>query len=557
MIKDVFSTASNILRDESGANFGDNSGDIQLGEWYNEGNLEYDNFFEFIKSEVKIIDKQSRKISFELNAEQEYFVRNMRKRNTTLKGRQIGSTTIVSIIALYFALINDNYRVVVVSKDKGLAGKIIGVMGRIFLDFSNVVKAKIVLINGKKNENDECMGSVDSLIFNNGSSITASTSSRGHTCNFLFSSDATSGRRGTMQETITGSTESVSLFGRFNIQVFESTSVSDGGANAKELFLSYCRLAKRNEDRGDTNWKFFMFFWHKHEEYRLDYPPLNLTSHQKEYFSGYFSGVEIELGDKLSEKSRNWYMNKAVSEYDIFNPISGRSDSLKSEHPSTAEEVLSVSVSTTILGKTMSQLHTNGNIREDELFMEGRNVFCIMDFDIEKPSSFIFIQHAGGSRYNVINCIKLKDTTLEKVSELIERLRSKLNYMIPFIILPHDLNKRTPAGGTWVDYFNEQYNNIRAYGLQIESVEKGIIMMKDLLPDYTFKVPECNTLLESLTNATYDSNKSSRVPVVKHDKHSHFFSAMRYFISNTSKIKDMLNRVSVVNSSNNIISLPF
>lgn len=103
----------------------------------------------------------------------------------------------------------------------------------------------------------------------------------------------------------------------------ESTARGRGGA-----FYTMCKKAMEMQSEqsplSKLDWKFWFFSWYKHPEYSIDASNIILTKEQEDYFIK----IESEIGLKLTEGQKAWYVKKSETQGEY----------MTREYPSTPEE---------------------------------------------------------------------------------------------------------------------------------------------------------------------------------------------------------------------------
>ncbi len=127
-----------------------------------------------------IIDKYKNLVRFNMNEPQENFYRNMWYFNIIPKGRQLGFTTLIDLMALDYAMFNDNVAVTIIAHKRESAEDIF--KNKIILPYENLPEELRLARPSKRQSKRE-------LKFNNNSTIIVDTSGRSSTINFLHVSE--------------------------------------------------------------------------------------------------------------------------------------------------------------------------------------------------------------------------------------------------------------------------------------------------------------------------------------------------------------------------------
>lgn len=263
-----------------------------------------------------IIDKKGRKVIFRMNAAQRLLFSNMWFFNIILKARQLGFSTAIQIFMLDSALFNADLECGVIAQGRDQARKIFRT--KILFPYKNLPEWLQRAVPAVRQNSDE-------IEFDNGSTITVSTSFRSGTLNILHVSEFAkicAEREDKAEEVMSGTLNAVHPG---NIAFIESTAEGAAGH-----YFDLCQEAKELLDAGveltDIDFKFFFFPWWDEPSYVMPVPErgLMLTKAQDKYFSS----LEKSLGQKIPEERKAWYLAKERQQ----------KTKMKQEFPSTPEE---------------------------------------------------------------------------------------------------------------------------------------------------------------------------------------------------------------------------
>lgn len=263
-----------------------------------------------------IIDKSGRKVIFRMNAAQRLLFGNMWFFNIILKARQLGFSTAIQIFMLDSALFNADLECGVIAQGRDQARKIFRT--KILFPYKNLPDWLKRSIPAVRQNSDE-------IEFDNGSTITVSTSFRSGTLNILHVSEFAkicAEREDKAEEVMSGTLNAVHPG---NIAFIESTAEGAAGH-----YFDLCQEAKELLDAGlpltDIDFKFFFFPWWDEPTYTMPVPErgLMLTKAQEKYFSS----LEKSLNQKIPEERKAWYIAKQRQQ----------KSKMPQEFPSTPEE---------------------------------------------------------------------------------------------------------------------------------------------------------------------------------------------------------------------------
>jgi hypothetical protein len=289
----------------------------------------------------RIVDEQGKSIPFVLNDEQRDLLRHLHTRNLILKARQLGFSTLMQVLEFDQALFCANHTGVVIADTIPNAGKLFGKIEHALKHLDPIIAdAHPVRSSTSKTI----------IEFENGSSVSVSTSSRGGTVQFLHVSELGKIARKwpeRAQEIVTGAFESVPSDG---VIVVESTAE---GAFGEYWDLVEPALKRKREGAPETSldWRLHFYAWFRKPAYTLP-DPENVIFRPEDH--KYFRELEAKEGIRLTEGQRAWYVKKKET--------LGRK--IKQEYPSTPEEAFEVAIEGAIFGEEMARVRELGRITD-------------------------------------------------------------------------------------------------------------------------------------------------------------------------------------------------
>ena len=302
--------------------------DIQLGlsdPWWRICNLYW------------IVDKDGRPVPFVPNLEQTDFYKNLHTRNSVLKARQKGFSTLMQIIGLDQCLFNDNFTSNTIADTLPNASKLFRKAAFAYERLPLAIKQARPLKSQTTSE----------MVFANGSSFSVGTSARGGTVQFLHVSEMGKIAKKypeKAREIVTGAFEAVPLNG---VIVVESTAEGNGGE-----FFDICdgalKLREAKAPLTELDFKLHFYPWFNSQEYRINPEGVIFTDADKKYFRE----VESKAGVTLDPEQRAWYVKKrTVLKRDM-----------KREYPATIKESFEQAIEGAIYGDEMTTLRERGRI---------------------------------------------------------------------------------------------------------------------------------------------------------------------------------------------------
>lgn len=388
-----------------------------------------------------IQDKNGRMVRFRMNWAQEEFYDGLHKRNTVLKVRQLGISTLMAIYILDSMLFNANWRAAIVDKTLDDAKDKVEKVAFAFenLDFipegASELDIELAQIgrmikehfaeekaNGELRHAEANKGSFE---LKNGSRVKASTSGRGGTLQFLHVSElGYIAMHDPMRakEIISGSFNTV---GKDCMIVQESTHEGGKfGLNYEQIIQAMGNIGR---PLGKLDFKFFFFPWYRHPEYRLDgESPLVSAEDAK-----YFAELEKRLGVSLDDAQKAWYVSVKRTQGSL----------MRQEYPSTPDEALNPILDGTIYSVQMVELMERGHFAAQFEHEPHRPVYTSWDFGIADYTVIWWIQPDGAGRWFVLDCYTANN---EAFTHYIDVMREKdARYgRCALCVCPHDVAKR-------------------------------------------------------------------------------------------------------------------
>lgn len=389
---------------------------------------------------------------FKPNRAQLRLIKRLHFRNVLLKARQLGFTTLVSILWLDHALFVPDQRVGIIAHNLDDAASIF--RDKVRFAYNNLpapIRERMPLARDSAKE----------LHFaHNNSAIRVATSMRGGTIHRLHISEM--GKIAAKfpekaVEIVTGSLPAVPLSG---IAIIESTAEGQEGE-----FYDIATRAEALEEIGrplnPTEWKFHFFPWWQEPAYSL--PPaqaasvvISPTEHQ------YFDRIEEETGAIIKPGQRAWYIAKRDNDF------SGDAEKMWQEMPSTSAECWQKSTEGTYYATQLARARSEGRI-------------CRIPHVQQVPvNTFWDIGSGDGTGVWLHQLIGPQDRFLRYVEGWGEpyahfvRILRETGYVFGTHYLPHDAEQTRQLAYT---------------------VGKPIDMLRQLAPDWTFvTVPRIQTI---------------------------------------------------------------
>lgn len=461
-----------------------------------------------------ITDKTGKKVKFKMTAEQYDYFEHEHSRNIILKARQLGFTTQVCIMQLDCALFE--------SKKCALIAHTLHDAKRLFREkvkfaYDNLPEL-VRLANPIKIETKE------ELVFENGGSVTVSTSFRGGTLQRLHVSEfgkICAKYPDKAREIVTGAFEAVPLDG---IATLESTAEGRQGyfyefsQIAEKLYLSKKTLTAQD-------WRFFFFAWWQNKEYAMTTEPIS------ERLQAYFDSLKSKYGIQLSDEQKAWYQAKERT----------LGDDMKREYPSLPIEAFEQSIEGAYYAKQFAYLYANSRI--DKLpDNEHLPIDTYWDLGVSDSTTIWFIRQVGDE----FHIIDYYENSGEGLNHYIKVLKDK-GYKYAKHVAPHDIDNRqlgADRAKTLRELARDGYEiDGQIYRLNFDvvprtsNVNEDIEKVRQILPKCAFDAIKCEQGIKALESYRKEWNDKMGVWRDKplHDWASHGADAFRYFATYQTK----------------------
>jgi len=332
-----------------------------------------------------ITDKDAQVVRFQMNAQQRKFIRNLWYRNLILKARQLGFSTLITLLQLDQAWFVPHHTGVIIADTLPNASKLFGKLEFAYSRLPGLLKETFPVVKREA-------GSLLSLGHGDPtdpeqaeykSTVSIGVSSRGGTVNLLHVSEL--GKIALKfpqraEEIKTGALPSVP---RDGIAIIESTAEGAFG-----LYWELCEPAIKHWHDGTPetalDWRLHFFPWYEAEEYRLsdedtalvDIPPA---------LTAYFAKLQAEHGIQLDANQRAWYAKTQET-------LKGK---MKQEYPATPEEAFEQAIEGAVYGEQMTWLRENGRLVDAIGVNPNYPVHTFWDFGVSDMTAIWFMQFIG------------------------------------------------------------------------------------------------------------------------------------------------------------------
>lgn len=392
---------SELARTKSGRDFIEKYYELMSNQYWR-----LNNFYQ-------IVDKNSNAVRFIMNEHQKKLYADMWYFNIVPKARQLGFTTLIDLMALDYALFNDNVEVMIIAHKKDAVEDIF--QSKIMFPYSHLPEEIRTIRPTVKQSKRE-------IRFNNGSRIVVDLSGRSKTINFLHVSEFAKICRehpDRADEVVTGSIPAVHAG---NMCFIESTSEGKGGYfadwcdDAHKRLLAESKLNKRQ-------FKLHFFPWYLSDTNRVDSSTVTIYP----WLNSYFETLKNKHGIELDLEQKAWY----ATEYERLG------DKMKHENPSTFDECFFVSTEGTYYKKEFERIWKEKRITKVPHQM-GYLVDTYWDLGYDDHNSIWFGQQVGKE----MHWIDFYENSGENIDHYVNILRDKaqeFGWRYGKHVAPHDI----------------------------------------------------------------------------------------------------------------------
>lgn len=449
-----------------------------------------------------IIDKSGYTVLFKPNWAQQSLLDNMWYCNIILKARQLGLSTLVSVLFLDACLVRPNINAGIIAHTREDAEKL----------FRRVKFAHDHLPDKLKAQFPAVVDSARELKFSNGSTLQVGTSMRGSTLQYLHISEfgkICAHYPDKAREIVTGSLNTLAAG---QLVFIESTAEGREG-----YFFEMCREAIRLEEvkakLSKLEYRFNFFPWWKEPEYKSEVRgPLVLDQASEEYFNGlYLKGIA------LTDSQKAWYFSK----------LKVLGDDMLREFPSTAEESFASSNESFFYGRAISEMRRENRITGVP-YQPYSLVHTAWDLGLDDYTAIWWFQLNMGGQIQVIDYYENHN---EDPKHYVDIIRSK-KYTYGTHILPHDAGNRNQIT---LEAYEDIVRPLLPGSLHIMEIDdkfNGIMQVKSALPRVVIDANRCATGIRHLEN--YKREWDAKLGCFKnrevHNDASHAADAFRMLV---------------------------
>ena len=421
-----------------------------------------------------IVTDSGEEVKFRLREEQREYLQALHSRNVILKSRQLGFSTLISVLQLDQCVWNANFKAATICDTLKKAGDMF--RDKVLFPWDRL-PAPIRDAVGVKNQ------TLNEIVFGNGSTLSVTTSARSGTLQSLHVSEygkICAKEPEKAKEVKSGSIPAVVQDG--GVIHIESTAEGQEGD-----FYDMTVKARQRQDQGKRltvlDFKLHFFPWYRKPANTL--PPDGVVI-PKEMLE-YFAALKSKHGLQFSPGQMAWYVKTAE----------GLGNLMKREHPTLIDEAFEASVEGSIYQNEMTIIRKRGGIgayKWDPRFP----VNTFWDFGVNPSSGTTAVW--WHQRINGMNrFIECMDEPNRGLSYWVNQLRER-PYAYQMHYMPHDV--KTRMQGVQVVSRLGLFNNLGIYNItpvaRIDSLSKGIEMLRSFLLTSEFDEAGCEQGIKAL-----------------------------------------------------------
>ncbi len=413
-------------------------------------------------------------VPFRPNRAQRRFMRRLWHRNVILKARQLGFTTLISILWLDHAMFNNDQLCIQVAQTREDAEGIF--KGKVIKAYENLPEAL-------KAAKPAIRQTATQLELKNGSIVRVATSARGGTPHRLHISEM--GKIGARfpeksREIVSGSFPAVPMDG---VIVVESTAEGQSG-DFKDIVDGARELSESRAELNQKQFRFHFFPWWGEPTYTLtDVQARSVAITAKEH--EYFDKLERIIGRPLTPGQRAWWIVTFESEC-LSNP-----ELMWREFPSTPDEAFQVSSEGTFYSEQLRKARESGRIGAFP-HVDGFPVNTFWDIGNSDGTAVWLHQHVAGMDRFFAFIEDWEKPYSHFINEL-QGLGVKHSITWGTHYLPHD-----------ADHVRQQANKIASPKQELESL-KGIAGRWDSVPQVDHLIHGINKTRSRFSTYCFDA----------------------------------------------------
>lgn len=425
----------------------------------------------------------------------------MHYRNLILKARQLGFTSLCTILALDYAISTRNFRSCIICDTRENAQTIF--RDKVLFAYDRLPTSVRGGLRALKRDAGE-------LVLSNNSGVRVTTSARTSTVQFMHISEY--GKvcvkwPEKAREIKTGALPAVHKGG---ICTIESTAYGQEGD-----YSAMCEAAahRPQKELTELDFKLHWWPWWRHENYHLD-DEIARSVALPDRLKDYFTRLAKTEGADFSQGQMAWY---AAQENALG------SDMLR-EYPSTMAEAFQAVIEGAYYRAQLDDAYEEGRVGDLAILPQVK-VDTWWDIGHGDATAVWFVQHVG----DWIHIVDYYECVHEGLGHYAEVLKRK-GYNYGAFLAPHDIGVHD-----WSTGLTRQETALAEYGIPFQAVAKlglddGIEAVRRMLPRCKFDRQRCDRGLKALSayRHEWDPDKGRWKSEPRHDWSSHPADSFRY-----------------------------
>ena len=451
-----------------------------------------------------IEDKFGGVIKFKPNAAQTKLLHEMHYLNIILKGRQMGFSTFILILALDCVLFNSTFAAGLIADTLDNAKNLLKRIRFAYDRLPDEIKA----LKPIKTSNATMMELA------NGSSVEVGVSLRSTTKNFLHISEYGKICAKNPEKAKEVKSGALNTLAPGQLGFIESTAEGRGG-DFFDKTQTAMKIADAGNEPGTMDYKFHFFPWFEDKTYTLDedYP---LTAENEKYFKSLFD----EHGIELTDGQKSWYASKHKEQ----------GDDMWKEYPSTAEEAFLGAKDGAYFAKQIRALRKRGKIGKFE-FESRTPVNTFWDLGVHDSTS-IWLHQLIAGKHRFVGFYENSGEGIAHYLDWLDKWAVMHGARFGQHFGPHDVEHRKQG------VIAESIKDIaKPLGYKFEVVTRtpdkvnSIQNVRTRLPECEFDETACDEGLMHLESYSREWDEKHAVwkPRPRHDEHSHCADAFMTF----------------------------
>lgn len=356
-------------------------------------------------------------IPFKRNLAQRTYSARRWYRDTILKSRRLGFSTLIDIEMLDGCLFGSNTEAGIIDRTLDAATDKLSIAKFAYDRLPLAIRQAVPLVTDNQKE----------LVWSNGSSIVAGTSYRGGAPRLLHVSEygpISAKSPDVAREIKNGSFPAVPKNGKIWV---ESTPMGTSG-EFYDLVKAGEQLAASGQALTPLDFKLSFFGWFMDPDNRLPINQVLITLEMQEYFAT----LRSKHGIALDGEQQAWY----VKSREFYGP-----DSILSEFPSTVDECFFASLEGAYFKNEMNQARRDQRIGHSVPHDPTRAVHTAWDLGLDGNLIVIFFQ-TDGVRHRIIDCAQGENSGLSDGIRILKDRNAQRGYMYGKHYAPHDIQVR-------------------------------------------------------------------------------------------------------------------